>query len=231
MATMLEKCAASRRKRPTGQFGTADDECTDGGALGCTHCIWAFIAWCYKGKRYTHDQLTKYSGYPCGGGSTNRGMKISESQALCRALGLPLVYKANLSSSELLRASKVGPVLFAMRYGDWPNWAHYKGVTRPKPWARPLDDCGRNQFAGFFGGHAGCLIGYRRRESAGKFLRNDCWVVEPNHDSPARPQNVPYDVVTQTQLNNAYIATKTKLRWSSTMAFIPTRSPSFPGGL
>lgn len=231
MATALERAQASRRKHPFGQFGTTDDECSDNGALGCTHAAWRFLAWAYTGRWYSHDQLSSKAGYPCGGGEANRGMRISESQRLARNLGIPLVYKANLSSSQLLVASRVGPVLLGIRYGNWPNWAHYKGVTRPKPWARPLDAAGRNQFAGFFGGHAVVLLGYRRIADDGKFVRNDCYVFEPNHDSPARPQNVPYDVVTQTQLNNAYQATRTALRWSSTMAFIPSRAPTFPGGL
>lgn len=231
MATTLDKVLASRSRHPSGQFGTADDECTDNGALGCTHADWRWIAWAYTGKWRSHDALSDLAGYPCGGGSANRGLRVSESQRLVRALGLPYVYKANLTSSQLLTASRLGPVLFGIRYGDWPNWAHYGNVTRPKPWARPLDAAGRNQFAGFFGGHACVLLGYRRIVTAGRFERNDCYVMEPNHNSPARPQNVPYDIVTQTRLNNAYQATRTRLGWSATMAFIPSRAPSFPGGL
>jgi hypothetical protein len=232
MATMLDRLKESRRRHPFGQFGSADDECTDNGSLGCTHTVWRFIAWAYKGRWYSHDQLSKLSGYPCGGGSTNRGMRVSESQALCRALGLPLVYKGNLSSSDLLRASRIGPCMFAIRYGDWPNWAHYGGVTRPRPWARPTDKAGRNQFSGFTGGHACALLGYVAvRTSSGTFVRNDAYVFEPNHDSPARPENVAFDIVTQTQLNAAYRAVVTKLGWSATMAFVPSRAPTFPGGL
>jgi hypothetical protein len=231
-AQLLAKLAECRRRHPFGQFGTTDDECTDNGALGCTQTVWRFIAFVYKGKWYSHDQLSKMSGYPCGGGSTNRGMYVSESIALVKALGLPMVYKANLTSSQLLVASKIGPVLFATRYGSWPNWAHYRGVTRPRPWARPYDKAGRNQFTGFVGSHANCLLGYQRiTTTAGTFVRNDAFVFEPNHDSPARPENVAYDVVTQSQLDLAYNDTVKRLGWSSTMAFIPTRQPTFPGGL
>jgi hypothetical protein len=205
--TNFDKLLESRRRHPSGQFGTSDDECTDNGALGCTHTIWRIIAWAYLGKSLTHEKLVA-------------------------ALRLPFVYKGNLSSSNLLRASRVGPCLFAMRYGDWPNWAHYGGVTRPRPWARPTDAAGRNQFTGFTGSHAGLLLGYKGVTLAnGTFVRNDCYVVEPNHDSPARPQNVAYDIVTQTQLNAAYQAVRTKLGWAATMAFVPSKGPTFPGGL
>ena len=231
-AQLLSKLAESRRRHPFGQFGTSDDECTDNGALGCTHTVWRYIAFVYKGKWYSHDQLTKLSGYPCGGGSTNRGMRISESQRLVKNLGLPYVYKAHLTSGELLRASKLGPCLFAVRYANWPNWAHYNGVTRPRPWARPTDKAGRNQFSGFYGSHACCLLGYKRiTTTKGTFVRNDAYVMEPNHDSPSRPENVAYDIVTQTQLNAAYRAVVTVLGWPATMAFVPTRQPTFPGGL
>ena len=231
-AALLSKLAESRRRHPFGQFGTADDECTDNGALGCTHAVWRFIAFCYKGRWYSHDQLSRLSGYPCGGGSTNRGMRIDESKKLVKALGLPFVYKADLTSGELLRASKLGPVLFGIRYGSWPNWAHYNGQTRPRPWARPTDKAGRNQFTGFFGAHACCELGYKRVEtSGGTFIRNDVYVFEPNHNTGARPENVAYDIVTQTQLATAYHDTVNKLGWPHTMAFVPTRQPTFPGGL
>jgi hypothetical protein len=230
--TLLGKLKESRRRHPFGQFGTADDECSDNGASGCTHAVWRYIAWCYKGKWYSHDQLSRLSGYPCGGGPTNRGMRISESQKLCAALKLPLIYRADLTSAQLLKASKLGPVLFGVRYGNWPNWAHYGGQTRPRPWARPLDKAGRSQFTGFTGGHAVCLLGYSRiSTSKGTFVRNDCYVMEPNHDSPARPENVAFDIVTQSQLNAAYKATVSVLKWPKTMAFVPTKLPTFPGGL
>jgi hypothetical protein len=230
--TLLDKLKESRRRHPFGQFGTADDECSDNGAIGCTHTVWRFIIWAYLGKWYTHDQISRFSGFPCGGGSNSRGMQPSESKKLVERLDLPFIYKADLTSSELLRATRLGPVLFGVRYGDWPNWAHYGGQTRPRPWARPLDKAGRNQFTGFVGGHAGCLLGYKRiTTSRGTFVRNDAYVFEPNHDSPARPENVAFDIVTQTQLNAAYRATVTKLGWPKTMAFIPTARPTFPKGL
>ena len=227
---LLDKLLESRRRHPFGQFGTTDDECTDNGAIGCTHTCWRYIAFVYKGKWYSHDQLSKLSGFPCGGGSTSRGMRVSESQQLCKALGLPLAFKGSLTSTQLLMAANTGPVLFAMRYGSWPNWQGYKGVARPSPYARPLGHAGRNQFTGFFGSHAGVLMGYLRVPSSGTFVRNDCYVMEPNHNSPARPENVAYDVVTQTQLYKAFNDVK-KLGWKNTMAFVPSRAPTFPGGL
>jgi len=228
---LLDKALASRVKRPSGQFGQSADGSTDNGSLGCTHTIWQWIIWAYKGKWYSHDTISKLSGYPYGGGSRNRGMNVDEAKRLIRATGIPFVYKNSLTATQLLQASNVGPCMFAMRYGSWPNWYNYAGRSRPKPWARPLGKAGRNQFVGFTGSHAGALLGYVRVTSAGKFVRNDCFVFEPNHNSPARPQNVAYDVVTGGELSNAYNAVKTMLGWSVTMAFVPTKSPTFPGGL
>jgi len=230
MSELLDKLKSSRRQHPFGQFGTADDQCTDGGELGCTHAVWRFIAFVYTGRWYSHDELSKLSGYPCGGGPTNRGMRPSESQALCKRLGLPLEFRAGLGTGDLLRASRKGPAMVAIRYGDWPAWEGYGGRHWPRPYARPLGKAGRNQL-GFTGSHAVALLGYERVESAaGKFLRNDAFVFEPNHDSTARPERVAYDIVTQTQLGVAHRGVR-KLGWSNPFAFVPTRAPKFPGGL
>lgn len=229
--SLLEDLRTCRRKHPFGQFGTADDQCTDNGALGCTHAVWRFIAFVYTGRWYSHDELSRLSGYPCGGGPTNRGMRPSESQALCRRLGLPLEFRSGLSTGDLLRASRKGPCMIAIRYGDWPAWQGYDGRHWPRPYARPLGKAGRNQL-GFTGSHAAALLGYQRVVNAqGKFVRNDAYVFEPNHDSPSRPERVPYDIVTQTQLGVAYHAVVKRLGWSNTLAFVPTRAPKFPGGL
>ncbi len=229
--TLLGDLRKSRERHPFGQFGTAGDGCTDNGALGCTHAVWRFIAFVYTGRWYSHDELTKFSGYPCGGGSTNRGMRPSESQALCKRLGLPLVFRSGMSAGDLLRASAKGPCMVAIRYGDWPTWQGYGGKSWPRPYARPLGKAGRNQ-TGFTGSHAVALLGYERIVAAGgKFLRNDAYVFEPNHDSASRPENVPYDIVTQTEFGIAYRAVVAKLRWPATVAFVPTRAPKFPGGL
>lgn len=227
----LDKLLASRVAHPFGQFGTTDDESTDNGALGCTHTVWRFIAHAYTGKWYSHDQISKLAGYPFSGGATNRGMRVSESQRLIAALKLPYVYRGGLTSSQLLVASNKGPCMFSIRYGNWPNWQNYHGAARPAPYARPLRKAGRNQFSGFFGSHACCLLGYTRVMNGATFVRNDAYVMEPNHDSPARPENVPYDVVTQTQLNAAYRAVVSVLHWSNTVAFVPSRAPTFPGGI
>lgn len=227
----LDKLLEARRRHPFGQFGTTDDESTQNGALGCTHTIWRFIIFAYTGRWYTHDQISKLAGYPYQGGSTHRGMRVSESQRLCSALHLPYVYRGNLDDSSVLRASNVGPVLLGVRYGSWPNWRGYHHQTVPAPWARPLDKAGRNQFTGFFGSHAVGFLGYLRVPTAGTFVRNDCYVMEPNHDSPARPENVPYDIVTQSQMLKAFHDTRARLGWSATLAHIPTRAPTFPGGL
>ncbi|MFZ0324750.1 MAG: hypothetical protein WAN48_11535 [Actinomycetes bacterium] len=227
--TILDKLLALRVNRPFGQFGTVDDECTDNGAIGCTHTCWRFIAFAYTGKWYSHDELSHLSGYPCGGGATNRGMRVEESQRLAAALHLPYVYRGGLTSSELLTASNKGPVLFAIRYGDWPAWRGYHGQTPPAPWARPLGKAGRNQFT-WSGSHATVLLGYVRIMAGARFVRNDCYAMEPNHDSPARPENVAYDLVTQTDLNRAFQGVK-RLGWAQTMAMVPTKAPTFPGGL
>ena len=108
----------------------------------------------------------------------------------------------------------------------------YFGVNRPTPYARPAGKAGRNQFTGFFGSHAVALMGYQRIvSSTGAFVRNDAYVMEPNHDSPARPENVPFDIVTQTDLDRSYREVVTMLGWSATIALVPTKAPTFPGGI
>ncbi len=168
--TLLGDLRKSRERHPFGQFGTADDQCTDGGALGCTHAVWRFIVHAYTGDWFSHDELSRFSGYPCGGGPTNRGMRPSESQALCKRLRIPLEFRGGLSTGELLRASRKGPCMVAIRYGDWPAWKGYGGHAWSPPYARPLHKAGRNQL-GFTGSHAVCLLGYQRvTDAKGAFV-------------------------------------------------------------
>lgn len=228
---LLDKLLECRRRHPYGQFGTTDDESTDNGSIGCTHASWRFIIFVYTGKWLSHDQISKAAGFPFGGGSTNRGMRIEEGQQLARVLKLPYTYRPNMSTADVLRASNTGPVLFAMRYGSYPNWKDYRGRSVPSPFARPLGKAGRNQFTGFFGSHAADLLGFLRVPATGTFVRNDCYVYEPNHDSPARPEKVAFDVITQGQFKKCYTDVRERLGWSATMAFVPSRPPTFPGGL
>ena len=224
-ATTL-KALAFRRARPYGQFRQADSGSTDNGALGCTHTCWQWIAELWTGRFYTHDEISRLSGYPYGGGSTNRGMRPSESIKFLQAIGLPYVLKTNLPVSALYAAAALGPVEFSHSYSRWPEWKGYtyKGVTadgRPNGYAAPLGAAGANQLAGFRppkDRHAGMLWGSGVGSSGFQVYTS-----EPNHGSLARPQLPPYDILTGPQFANLYNSFKT-VYGLNLVAIIPTRA-------
>jgi hypothetical protein len=225
----LDKLLTMRTRHPRGQFGQTDDESTLNGVTACGHTCLQDILFAYKGLRLSQDQISRVVGYWAR--TPDRGLHTDEVQRILSHYGVSYTVKTGLSSGELLTASNIGPVLLVIRYGNWPNWYKYRGTSPPAPFARPLGKGGRNQFSGFFGSHFVLELGYVRKvDSTGKFLRNDVYAMEPNHDSPARSENVPYDVVTQTDFYRAFSAVK-QLGWSNTLALVPNRRPTFPGGL
>lgn len=203
------------------QFGQSDDSLTNNGATGCTDTVLQAIILGAKGRRVTHDAIRKAAGR--GYASRNTGLTATDVKEVITKYGLPYRVAYGLSFADVLAKSNRGPVFIAIRYGDWPNWAHWAGVTRPKPWARPTDKAGRNQFTGFFGAHAALLLGYAKMlDSSGATVRTDAFVKEPNHGSPARPTKPPYDIVLTSDAKRAYDAYRTKLGRSLYCAY-PTR--------
>lgn len=214
----LRRAMALRRSKPFGQFGQANDYLSNNGATGCTDSVLQFIALFVKGVWYTHDQIRKRVGH------TNRftGLNSNEVGAWFRSVGLPYVVKFNLSVDQMLSLSRTrGPILIGEMYSHHPEWSGYvyngiKADGKPNGYARPTGAAGKNQLTGFTGRHAILLLGYTDSTHV--------YVFEPNHDSPGRPQNVAYDVITVTQLRNLVAAWQRST--GNTYCAYPTRTLS-----
>ena len=230
---ILDRALALRRSNPFGQFGQSGDVSTYNGATGCGHTVWQFIIKFWLNRWLTHDDISRLAGYPWPVLNPNRrGLRPSESEKLIYKLKLPYRFVWNPTLSELLQASNWGPVLWPHWYGVYPNWKDYHGQTPPSPYARPLRHAGRNQFKNFFAGHASCELGYLPiLGTTGKIIRYDVWNFEPNHDSPVRPENVAYDIITSSQMWKAHRALLAppssqignSIPWTNLWAFIPTK--------
>jgi hypothetical protein len=220
-----QKAMSKRRARPLQQFGQAGDISTDNGALGCTHTVLQYLALLWNGKHYTHDNISRMAGwsYPW----PNRGLRPTEVQTFLRAAGLPYVVKYGMTAYQVLQASAKGPVGFGHSYSYWPEWYQYRYAGRtadgsPNGYARPLRLAGRTQLAGFVppnDAHFGLLLGWDESQSSGSF-RVVAW--EPNHNSPSRPEEPPYDYMTSAQFRRVYESYQRVLR-RTPYAIIPTR--------
>jgi hypothetical protein len=214
--TALAKAQDIRRRDPDGQFGQPASGCFDWGKYACSATCLQFLRRLYIGKDITLDEVSRRSGRPCG---VNRGTAVSEIKAFIRWSRLPYVFREGLSAGQVFAASRTGPVLVPHIYGATPEWRGYRyGRTvadgRPNGYARPLGKAGKTQLTGFEDGrHLAVLLGYETTDAVYWF--------DPNHDSVARPERVPYDVITSAQLRRLIESWPAKSRW----AFIPTRSP------
>lgn len=205
--SLLATLKAARVRRPFGQFGQAADTSTWGGATGCGQTTCQSIIYAFKHAMPTHDQLSRLMGYwrPANRVGTS-------AEQLAKALGhWRLSYRAaygqSLTQLRAVARSK-GPVAIVVHYPEYPNWSRYHGVTRPHPWAAPENRAGANQFPKPGILHWILLAG----EETGALV-----TVEPNHDSPARPENVAYDRVSVAALELAY-------NRGGRIAVVPTRS-------
>jgi hypothetical protein len=194
MDARLSKCLSHRRNHPFQQFGQAYDTLSNNGATGCTDTCLQFIARIWGKSSYTHDQIRRRVGH------TNRytGLNYAEVSAFLKSIGLSYTRHSGsteISAGQMLTASRRGPVLFGEMYSWHPEWRgyHYAGLTAnstPNGYARPLEKAGKTQLTGFTGRHAGVLLGYDG---------DNVYVMEPNHNSPSRPENPPYDILTVAQ--------------------------------
>lgn len=229
------KALSLRRARPFQQFGQAADVCTDNGKLGCTQTGAQFLALNATGRFYTHDEVSRLSGYPCGGGSGNRGMYPSELQRFFTNAKLPYVVKAGLTVPAVLAAAALGPVGFAHSYSRWPQWYGYvyygrKATGKLNGFAVPLGKAGATQLTGISrnasipvsptnpDGHFGVLLG-----SGVGSTGFQVYAWEPNHNSAARPEDPAYDILTGPQFTKLYDSYRVVLGRTA-IAAIPTRS-------
>lgn len=209
--SILSRALDLRRAHPFGQFGQTNDYLSNNGATGCTDTCLQFLAKLIKNTWYTHDQIRRKVGHY----NRSTGLTSTEVGAWFRAVGLPYVVKFNLTADQMLSLSRSrGPLLVAEIYGWHPEW---KGVGdgRPNGFSRPLGASGRNQL-NWSGRHAIVLLGYKDS--------NNVYVMEPNHDSPGRPANVAYDVITMGQFRALVAAWKRSV--GNTYCAYPTRALS-----
>jgi hypothetical protein len=212
MASALSRAIALRKANPFGQFGQANDSLSNNGATGCTDTCLQFLGKLVKNLSRTHNQIRQRVGHK----NPATGLNSSEVGAWFRAEGMPYTVKFNLTADQMLSLSRSrGPVLVAEIYGAHPAWRGYRGVpARPaNGYARPTGGAGRNQF-NWSGRHAIVLLGYTDS--------NTVYVMEPNHDSPARPQNVAYDVITVAQFRAVVAAWKRSV--GNTYCAYPTKA-------
>ncbi len=222
----LQLAIAGRRKHPTQQFGSGDDEYTANGALGCTHAVLAWLTWLWKRTWYSHDQISRIAGYPDQtrySWANRRGLNTYEVQAFCDRIGLPYQVRFGVSIEDIRRFSKRGPVGFGHSYSHWPEWKGYRygGRTsdgRPNGFASPLGEAGRTQLVGFtppYDAHFGLLLGVNR-------ATRQHFAFEPNHNSGSRPERPPFDRMGARQFERVYDSYTTTLG-RSPYALIPVR--------
>jgi len=201
--TALSRALSIRKANPYGQFGQTEDALTNNGATGCTDTVLQFVTKFVKDRWFTHNQIRRTVGHRNAG----TGLTSSEVGAWFRAKGLPYVVKFNLTADQMLSLSRTrGPVMVGEMYSHHPEWRGYTylGVTadgRPNGYARPDKAAGKNQLKGFTGRHMTLLLGYTDSTHV--------YVFEPNHNSPGRPQNVAYDVITVAQFKNLVASYRT----------------------
>ena len=219
----LDKAMLSRRRHPIQQFGQGDDESTWNGATGCTHTTLQNLALLWKGRMYSHDQISMVVGYPFRPAS-RRGLRPSEVETFCRYAGLPYKVCWGMTAMEVLRKSNAGPVGFGHVYGWTPEWTGYryngiKADGRPNGFAHPSGDAGKTQLTGFErGAHMSLLLGYLPNDT----FTYAVYVHEPNHGSASRPERPYYDWYSKDQFLRMYDSYH-KVLGRTPYALVPTK--------
>jgi hypothetical protein len=208
---------AMRRAWPFHQFGQANDSRSNNGATGCTDTCLQFLALLVKGIWYTHDALRTRVGHR----NPWSGLTYGEVSALATTLNLGYRVELGLSFEQIVSLVRTrGPVMIGEMYGQHPSWRGFRYFGRlasavPNGFAKPLGKAGRTQLGPTFR-HAIVIVAIGTLNGA-----QVAYIFEPNHNSPARPEDPPYDVVTMSQLRrllDTYRATNGK-----TYALHPTR--------
>lgn len=219
-----QKAMSVRRAHPLQQFGQGDDESTRNGADGCTHTVLQYLARLWLNRSYSQDQVSVLAGWSSGA-RPGRGLYPSEVQRFCTRVGIPYQVRFGLSAYDVLKLSDRGPVGFGHAYSHWPEWRGYtyfgvKADGYPNGYAGPLGRAGRTQLRGFTGAHFGIVLGWDPDQSTSS-RRVVAW--EPNHNSPSRPEDPAYDLITSGQLRTVYESYNRVLK-RSPYALVPYRS-------
>lgn len=220
-SAMVRKILTAREVKPFQQFGQQYDALTNNGATGCTDTCLQFLIRLWKGYMPTHDQIRQKAGL--GYNQRFRGLRPPEVQAICRAYAIPYVVVTGMSADDVMRRSDMGPIGFGHSYSWWPEWRGrtYDGVTadgKPNWFARPYYKAGRTQLSGFVppnDAHYGLLLG---RDPIDKQIYS--W--EPNHNSPSRPEDPPWDELTYDQFRGVYNSYQ-RVLGRTLYALVPTK--------
>lgn len=217
----LARAIERREDWPVQQFGQSDDVSTFQGKTGCTHTILQSLIHLWRGVRVSQDEISRIARYPWPNANPRmRGLTPAEVVRVFDSYRLPYVVASGASIEVVLRASNKAPVLYGVRYGDYP---HAKGLAEPNVFRSiAAIEHGATQRSGFDGAHACELLGYEHHATSSPHY--DAFSHEPNHnsgrtESPRRPA---FDVITTVQLRKAFEAITTA-GWANTYAFLPTR--------
>ena len=196
------------------QFGQPNAPC--GGSSCCTDTCIQMIVEYYKEEHHGLSLIrkraqakTNFDERPC------TGINHIEVLNALASFGLGH-YKVAFGADALTvwRKLSVGPVLVGVHYGSYPtrkgkcnsNNAEYAGKT----------DCGFN------GAHAVLAVHKRNHTVNGKTHR-DIFIRDPDHNSPARPEKPPYDIITRGQLNRAMKNLPRHTKFTNTYIIYPTK--------
>jgi hypothetical protein len=221
--SLASRMLAVRRAFPFGQFGQANDTRSDNGATGCTDTCIQFLLLLFMRRWYTHDQIRGAVGH--------RNPKTGLSYPEVNEIGKTLLrgwYRVitGLGADAIISIVRTkGPVMIGEMYTWHPEWRGYRyaGVTadgRPNGYAHPSGEAGKTQLAGFVGRHAVVLLAVAPIPAWNGRL--GVYVLEPNHGSAARPEKVPYDVITIDQAKR--LITNYAAAQGKSYAFVPTRT-------
>ena len=229
MKAALSRAIEVRERFPLQQFGQAHDWSTWDGKTGCAHTTLQSLVKMWTGRDVTPDDISRVALYPWPSKNPGRrGLRADEVFRVFRKYGLPYSLAVGMTVEQLLRASNKAPVLFGVRYGDYPL---AKGIRPPWRAVPPYaEEHGATQRYGFDGAHMAMLLGYEPHVVNGKTTHYDAYVFEPNHNSGRieNPRRPAYDVITTQQLRRAFESIKSLPVWTRTYAFVPTRSLPIP---
>lgn len=208
----LATIVAARTRRPRGQFGQPSSVGTFGGATACGPTSVQSIVYAFRKVMPTLDAIARAMGYwrP----ADRRGTTAEQNAKALAKWRLSYRARYGAGIAELAALTRKGPVMLVVRYPKYPAWRGYRGVARPTPWAKPYGKAGANQFPRPDILHWVVWCGTMK---TGPYAGLEA-VVEPNHDSPARPENVAVDYITRAALSAAYRATP------KAIAVVPLRS-------
>lgn len=208
---------AMRRAWAFHQFGQANDSRTNNGATGCTDTCLQLLILLVKGVWYTHDRIRGIVGHR----NPYTGLSYAEVSAIATSLRLNYRVELGLTYEQIVSLVRTrGPVMIGEPYGWHPSWRGFRYMGRvassyPNGFAKPWGKAGRTQLGPNFR-HAVVILAIGTLDGV-----QVAYVFEPNHNSPARGEDPPYDVLTMPQLRK--LIDTYRAQNGQTYALHPTR--------